>query len=82
MDEPPYRIDIEGIDSSDGTTPAPGGLRDRPWVGIHFECCGAYTRVYRNRDGTAYHGRCPRCLRKLMLRIGPDGTDARFFSAR
>lgn len=82
MDEPPYRIDIDGIDSPDGATPAPGDLRGRPWVGIHFDCCGAYTRIFRNRDGTVYQGRCPRCLRRLTLRVGPDGTDARFFSAK
>ena len=53
----------------------------RPYLGIHFDCCGAYARVYRNRDQTAYEGRCPRCLRRVRVEIGEDGVDARFFRA-
>lgn len=58
--------------------PAPDGQR---FVGIHFACCGAYTRVYVNRTETAYEGHCPKCSRNVRLRIGPEGTDHRFFTA-
>jgi hypothetical protein len=53
----------------------------RPFVGVHFKCCDTYARVYINRDRTAFEGHCPKCVRKIRLRIGPDGTTDRFFSA-
>ena len=82
MDEsPPYHLEIEGIEGPCGHGQRGGDMGGRPWVGIRFDCCDVYTRVYRNREGTAYQGRCPRCSRQVTLRIGPDGTDARFFIA-
>jgi hypothetical protein len=53
----------------------------RRFVGVHFACCDVYTRVYVNRDETAYVGNCPKCAKPVTLRIGPCGTDARFFTA-
>lgn len=62
-------------------TPKWSAETSRRFVGVHFVCCDVYTRVYVNRDETAYEGNCPRCAKRVTLRIGPGGTDARFFTA-
>jgi hypothetical protein len=54
----------------------------RKFVGVKFECCATYARIYLNREQTAYVGNCPRCAKQVRLRVGPGGTDARFFTAR
>ncbi len=67
---------------------APGAAPDlpespeaRPFIGVLFECCGIYARVYRAAGMPEYRGRCPKCLRAMRVRIGPGGVDARFFRA-
>lgn len=80
----------EHLDLTSDVTPSGAASSDaarskadgpRRFVGVRFDCCSIYTRVYVNRDGTAYEGRCPRCARSVRLAIGPGGTDARFFTA-
>ena len=58
----------------------PEGAESRRYIGVRFDCCATYTRIYINAEETAYVGNCPRCGKQVRLRIGPDGTDARFFS--
>lgn len=65
-----------------GDDQPPHAHASRKFVGVQFECCDVYSRVYVNRDQTAYEGRCPKCGKKVRLGIGPGGTDARFFTAR
>ena len=50
-----------------------------PWIGVRFTCAGAYVRVYRKPDAPAYLARCPRCGKCVRFRVGPGGTNARFF---
>lgn len=51
----------------------------KPFLSVMFACCKVYARVYPNRDGLRYEARCPRCLRAITFRVGPDGTSARAF---
>ncbi len=62
---------------------APGSPQSsKPWLMVHFACCHAYGRLYRNRAQTLYSGCCPRCGARLSARIGPGGTARRMFQAR
>ncbi|MCG3131687.1 MAG: hypothetical protein FLDDKLPJ_02492 [Phycisphaerae bacterium] len=90
--EPDYILDVSRLRASASDAPeaadiarkassptgAPAGC---PWIGVRFDCCGVYQRVYRNPEGTAYVGRCPRCGREARARVGPSGVSARFFVA-
>ena len=83
-------MDIPGVAPPPGSGGITGGVGTsggfssgggRPWIAIRWRCCGAYSRAYRNRAGTAYEARCPRCGTATRATIGPGGTDARFFEA-
>ena len=39
-------------------------------------------RWHKNKEGTHYQGRCPRCMREIKIRIGEGGTSSRFFRAQ
>lgn len=58
------------------------GSSQRPFLGVTFNCCGVYGRIYPNRQGDAYEGRCPRCLSPIRAEIGPGGSSNRFFTAQ
>ncbi len=54
----------------------------KKFLGILFECCNVYRRIYINKEKNAYEGRCPLCMREVKVLIGSDGKDTRFFKAR
>jgi hypothetical protein len=51
----------------------------KKFLGIHFLGCNTYARLYPNREGTHFQGRCPRCGLTMKVRIAPYGSDDRFF---
>lgn len=53
----------------------------RKFIGIMFECCNVYVRIYKNAQGTHYVGHCPKCLKQVKLKIGEGGVSQRFFRA-
>ena len=83
MSGPDYIVDIDGLkpDEGDGQAVDAHRFKGRPWLSVLWKCCQVYSRIYRNRKGDAYEGRCPKCNRAVRARIGSDGTDARFFEA-
>ncbi len=58
------------------------GATTRRWIGIHFECCGVYTRLYRKADANRYEGKCPHCHAPVRVRVSPDGVSTSFIRAR
>jgi hypothetical protein len=73
-----YILDVAGVEG-ESAEESPPAKRVRPWIGMQFDCCGCYSRIYKNAKGTAYLGNCPRCGRSVRIRVGPDGTNHRFF---
>ena len=83
MADDDYILDIPGVGDKAPKGPESGtDAKGRPFISVLFDCCGVYQRIYRNTAGTEYVGWCPKCMRKVVARIGPDGVDQRFFRAR
>ena len=55
------------------------GRAPSPTIGVYFACSNQYLRVLRNRAGTHYLARCPKCAKTIQFRVGTGGTDRRFF---
>jgi len=52
---------------------------ENKFIGILFECCNIYRRIYVNKEKNAYEGKCPKCNGEVKVKIGPGGTETRFF---
>jgi len=84
MGEPEDIVDISGMQHQRmprHLQQPPQADKVRPWLAMKWKCCGAYSRIYRNRAGSAYEGRCPKCAKHVRVPIGPGGTSQRFFEA-
>jgi len=59
--------------------------KQKKFIGVWFECCHTYGRLYKNKEGTLYRGRCPKCLRPVNVPINAESekaTNRRFFRGR
>ncbi|MGD9692869.1 MAG: hypothetical protein AB7G17_05270 [Phycisphaerales bacterium] len=85
MADPRDIVDIPGVRTPAPHTPPPAQPithgKATPFLSIWFRCCHVYARIYRNRDHSAYEGRCPRCGAPVRARIGLGGTAQRIFEA-
>ena len=75
-------LDLTDLDAG-GDEDGPSGRtsRGRLWVGVYYECCSTYARVYRRPDEMCYRGRCPDCGARVSIRVGPKGIAAKMLIA-
>ncbi len=74
--------DDEDFDDSEEKDNQINKNQNKNFLGIMFNCCSVYSRIYKNKEGTAYIGRCPKCMRMIRIPVGKGGTDNRFFNAQ
>jgi hypothetical protein len=80
-DDRDYKLDLSESAQEPIAQPprAAAPATSRPFISVHFACCNIYMRIYRDADGKAYQGRCPRCAATVNFPVGAGGTNARFF---
>jgi hypothetical protein len=71
-----YKLDLSSLSKPEESKDEKSG---RPFLSVQFACCGVYQRIYKNAEGTAYVGHCPKCAKPVRFAVGPGGTTARQF---
>lgn len=80
MPDPQDQVELSTSSSPRANgAPRAGGAPERPWLGLYFRCTGQYARAYRNAEGTAYLGRCPKCGKTVRFVVGEGGSNERMF---
>jgi hypothetical protein len=75
-------VDIDGVIPKASSSSDPqAASQHKPFLSVWFRCCHSYGRMYRNKDGTQYEGRCPKCGAGVHALIGAHGTARRTFIA-
>jgi hypothetical protein len=77
-----YILELGGKKVEENLAEESSRATDRPYISVLFECCDVYNRIYKNRAGDAYVGWCPKCARKVAVKIGAGGVSSRFFRAK
>ncbi len=73
-----YSVELSGAPAVPGSgVPAPAA--GRPFLSVHFACCGVYQRIYRAANSDEYRGRCPKCTKAVRFVVGDGGTSSRTF---
>ena len=58
-----------------------GKPKRKPFIGMKFDCCNVYIRIPLNRAGTAFVGWCPRCTKRVEVKVSKTGSSNPFFIA-
>ncbi len=77
-----YKLDLSSLSAESSSLSSSKPSETRPYLSVHFACCGVYLRIYRSADGVHYAGNCPKCAKPVRFAVGQGGTDSRFFVVR
>jgi hypothetical protein len=82
-DNPDYILELNGhVISDKQKNDLQDNFNSRPYISVYFECCSVYNRIYKNKQGTAYVGWCPKCTKKVQVKVGSGGVNCRIFTAK
>jgi len=53
----------------------------RSYIGVHYECCQVYSRVYLKQEQKKQISHCPKCGNAFHIKFSENGTDSPFWLA-